>query len=633
MVACLIVTGLLALRVEADLLDEGGVLLSAGKYVQAERAFTRVAEQDARCAVAVAGQGASQLFMGDHEAARDSFTRALALDPHCAGALVGRGAVRYVAGEYQKSMEAYGHALAYDVDYRAQIRASVAYNACLLGFYRSAEVDAKNAVAQDPNCELARQVLSAVYFVCERNEEALEILAAPVTNGTTISPALTVQSPLFSPQAAYYADHQLNPAIRLASLEPLGISAPAAATAEPETVAPTPEPEESGLAITYPAQGDRVRGAIEVGVRADSTLDVDYIALLLDDRFCGVSNARPFRIYVDTRLAPDGVRQLRCEAYGKDGNIVAQCQRLITVANGDRTLSPREIKRRADLDTILQSLLVLHADPLQRAQLCGHILRQDDRIVEAVDAFEYEFSYNPSMPGIRADLLLGYFEMGLLNGGRNEIHRLPSGAKKVALTFDDGPHPVLTPIILDLLDEHDARATFTLVGKQAETYPELVREIADRGHELANHSYSHRDLTTMSQLEVERELVMTRQVIRRACGEFVTLFRPPGGHYNQIVRQAARATGFSTVFWNENIGNYPGADPRQTAHDMLRKIGRQGIILLHNGYDETPEVLPHLLKLLQQEGYRMDTVSALTSHHAFRPEVARRGDVMEWSPL
>lgn len=604
------------------------MLLSAGKYMQAEQMFQDVIDEDARCAVAYAGQGASQLFIGDVQSAEDSFQRAISVDPQCPSALVGRGAVGYVAGDYQSAMEAYRHALAYDVRYKSDIRASVAHIACLMGFYRSAISDAKSALAQDPDCELAEQVLAAAYIAHGRPGDALDALRSPGTDGASVGPALTAQSPLFSPRAAYFEDHQMDPAVRLASLEPLGLGA-FEGPGEPEVVETEPQ-EDEDLSITWPKQGASVRGSIDVAIEPAPDLNVDYVAVLLDDRFVGVSNARPFRIHVNTRLCPDGVKQLRCEAYNRAGQVVATCHQLISVANGDRTLSAREQMRRGELDAVLQAHLVLHADPLHRAQLCGHALRELGRLDEAVSALEYAFSYNPAMSGIRADLLLGYFELGILGGNGVEIHRISRGEKAVALTFDDGPHPVLTPVILDLLDQYNAKGTFTLVGKQAEMYPGLVREIANRGHELGNHSYSHRDLTTLSRLEVERELVMTRQVIRRACGEFVTLFRPPGGHYNSTVRAAARATGFTTVFWNENIGNYPGRGPQEIAYSMVRKIGRNGIILLHNGYDETPNMLPHLLALLDERGYRMDTVSALTSHRPFEAD-RRVAGAVEWS--
>jgi len=142
-------------------------------------------------------------------------------------------------------------------------------------------------------------------------------------------------------------------------------------------------------------------------------------------------------------------------------------------------------------------------------------------------------------------------------------------------------------------------------------YPDLVREIAARGHELGSHSHTHRDLRQLEQLEIEQDLIKSRVAVRQACGKTVTLFRPPGGNYDDKVRQAAAACGFTTVFWNENIGNYPGAPGSEIAGAMASKLACGGIVLLHNGYDETRDALPLLLPNLQKLGIRMDTISAL----------------------
>jgi len=602
----------------ASALTEGGRLLTAGKYTEAEAIFREAGQQDAQCAVARAGRGAALLFNGDAEAADEAFTEALALDPNCVSALLGRGAAQYYQRRIQDAMASYRQALAYDTPYRPQIRACVAHLACTAGFYRAAEMESQSALAADEDCELACQVLAAACLAQQRPAPALKALTQPLGETAAAYPGLTAQSPIFAPATAYYADHGLDESVRLAALAHVGVhsTAQVAQYIQPAPVELGPE-DAHGLQIQWPRPGARVSGAIEVSVAAPADLPIDYITLLLDNRFVGISNSQPYRVYVDTRLGDEGLQQLRCEAYGPDGKIVAEASLLITVINGSRTLMAEELAARAELDLFLQHCLLLRADPLLRSQLCGRALEMAGRMPEALAAYEYGFSYNPQLPSLRADLLLAYHQLGLLQDRPQEIHRLSTGGRRIALTFDDGPHPVLTPVILDLLDRYHAKATFMLVGKQAETYPELVRLIVERGHELGNHSYSHRNLTRLSQLEIERELVMTRQVIRRACGEFVTLFRPPGGHYNACVRQAAQITGFTTVFWNENIGSYKGRPADEICQSMLTKIGHSNIILLHNGYDETPEVLPLLLPELHQRGYRMDTVSALTSHQPF----------------
>jgi len=621
MAACLVAAVLVPAvcpALGASSLTEGGRLIAAGKYRGAEEAFRKAAAGDALSAVARAGQGAALLFEGNAEAGEAAFGEALALDPNCVSALLGQGAARYCRGQVQDAMASYRQALAYNTPYRAHIRACVAQLACMCGFYRAAELESQSALNAAGDCELACQVLAASCIAQQRAPAAIKALTRPLGETATAYPGLAARSPIFAPATAYYVDAHLDENLRLALLSDLGVSPTVQAA---EYVESKPQEvvveDKRGLHIEWPKAGARVSGAIEIVVRAPEEMAIEYIALLLDSRFVGVSSSKPYRMYVDTRTCADGLRELRCEAYGRGGDIVGHSSLLVTVVNGSRTLMAEEVAARAEVDLFLQQCLLLRADPLLRSQLCGRALQMAGRTEEAVGAYEYGFSYNPQSPGLRADLLLAYHGMGIVNSRPHEIHRISGAGKCVALTFDDGPHPVLTPVILDLLDRYNAKATFMVVGKQAETYPELVRMIAERGHELGNHSYSHRNLTKLSQLEVERELVMTRQIVRRASGRFLTLFRPPGGHYDANVRKAAQLTGFTTLFWNENIGTYRGCTAEAICSAMIEKIGASNIILLHNGYDETPELLPLLLPALQSRGYRMDTVSALSAHQYF----------------
>lgn len=607
------------LAAQPNPLTAGGRLIAAGNYMDAEATFVGACDADAMCAVGRSGMGAAALFGGDLSGALADFDAALAIDPNCLSALLGRGATLYRAGKMDEAMAAYRHALAYQTPCRPQIRACVGHLACIAGFYRSAEADGSGAVEEDPDCELGRQTLAASCIAQGRPADAIKALGRPVGRTETAYPGLEAGSPVFAPGTAYYRERGLDEAGRLAELSHIGVM-PAGRTqgGDPQLHAELDlETNSDGFGIEWPGPNARVSGLLEVALAAPTGVPIQYVALLVADRFVGVSNLRPYRLMFDTRGVADGLCILRCEAYGPEGDIVGRASQQVVVANGARTLMPEEVAARAELDLFLQRALLLQADPTARAQLCGYALQAAGRTAEAVDAFEYGFSYKPGLPGIRADLLLAYNAVGVLGRPTNEIHNLRAGGPHVALTFDDGPHPVLTPVILDLLDRYGARGTFLLIGKQAETYPELVRMIADRGHEIGNHSYSHRNLTDLSQLEVERELVMTRQIVRRACGRFITLFRPPGGHYNATVRAATRATGFSPLFWNENIGNYAGRAPDEIVPSMLRKVGNSGIILLHNGYDETPAILPALLNELSTRGYRMGTVSELCSHAPF----------------
>ncbi len=596
---------------------QGAQWIAAGNYAEAEASFSEAAREDALCAVARVGQGAALLFQQRPDEAAVAFDSAVAIDPHCVSGVLGKGAALYSLGRIQDAMSSYRQTLGYETACSPQIRAAVAELACMEGFYRAAELEATSALKAEPSCELAIQVLASSYIAQGRPAAAIKALTAPVRDVTTAYPGLTARSPLFAPGVAYYIDHGLDDSLRLAGLTDFGIRPTQTVAQAIGETGDVPENDATGLRIDWPRAGSRVSGGVEVSVTVPDDLKVDYIALLLDDRFVGVSNSTPYRVYIDTTGCGDGLRQIRCQAYGESERVLASCAVTVTVVNGARTVAASELAARAEIERFLQECLLIQPEPVFRAQLCGYALQMAGRTEEALDAFEYGFSYNPRLPGLRADLLLAYHDLGLLTDHPQEIHRLPAGGRRVALTFDDGPHPVLTPVILDLLDRYNAKATFLLVGKQAETYPELVREIVARGHEVGAHSYSHRNLTTLSGLEVERELVMTRQVIRRASGQFTTLFRPPGGHYNATVRNAAQATGFTTVFWQENIGAYSDVSGAEGAARMLQKIHESNIVLLHSGYDATPELLPYLLPELQKQGYRMDTISSMTPHEPF----------------
>ncbi|WP_233568081.1 polysaccharide deacetylase family protein [Cohnella faecalis] len=113
------------------------------------------------------------------------------------------------------------------------------------------------------------------------------------------------------------------------------------------------------------------------------------------------------------------------------------------------------------------------------------------------------------------------------------VWEAPSKEKQVALTFDDGPDPTDTPRILDLLKKYDAKATFFVMGRKAEEHPDILRRAAAEGHELANHTFTHRMLdSSFTAEQIRKEIVDTQETIFAATGVRARLFRPPGGLFN-----------------------------------------------------------------------------------------------------
>jgi peptidoglycan/xylan/chitin deacetylase (PgdA/CDA1 family)/Flp pilus assembly protein TadD len=392
-------------------------------------------------------------------------------------------------------------------------------------------------------------------------------------------------------------------------------------------VAPAPPAAGERLTIASPINGQRVSGFVDVQVSVADLEELSYVTLSVDGAFRSMSNLPPFRLSLDTTPLSDGPHRLRATAHDRAGLVVESAETLIVVANTQHTSAAEEERLVSQAGERLATYLSLRPHPLDRTYLAGWVSNRAGRTMDAVAAYEYVFSTQPLYPGVHADLIVAYSKLGLLRsdgpGGRGaaalEIRRLPpdtpspeggaAARPRIALTFDDGPNPSLTASILDDLDAVGAKATFFVVGKQAELYPELVRAIHDRGHELACHSYSHTNQSHLPTVEIERELVKTRAIIREITGDTVVYFRPPGGRYDDDVQRAVGEMGYSTVWWTTAITQYPDLPADVVLKRLLGDIGPGAIVLLHNGFDETVPVLRPLLRELRSRGYDMVTLS------------------------
>jgi len=603
-------------------LVRGAQLLTQARPRAALREFGAAAQEDPECAEARVGLGAAHLHLGQTTQALGCFNQALEFNKTSRPARLGVASTLFLEGQYDKALPQYRYCLAFECAERPAVRAAAAVSACLLGLYEAAEAEATLALQEDPTSELARVVAGAAWVGRGDPERAVRVLQEQTASTVATQPpprfALVAPSPLFSPNAHYFVSHRLSDEERLAFLGRGASSGTASAPpiGEPMDLgaeAPTlPETVAEGFAIAQPRPGSQVSGLTSVVLEGADDLALAYVALLVDDEFRSMTNSPPFRLSLEAdRLAP-GPHQLRVDGYGPNGERVGTAAVLVTVGAGrERTLSYEEQMARRSVGAQLERLLVVRAPAGGRSQLLGHALRELGRLDEAVEAFEEAFCAQPTAPGIRADLLTAYREQGLQVGTDSREVHTATGGQQVCLTFDDGPHPLITPRILDLLDQYGVKATFFLVGKQVELYPELAAETVRRGHEIGSHSYSHSNLRRFPKIYVERELVKSRAAIRRATGRTVTLFRPPGGNYDQDVRDAAAETGYTTVFWTSNIGNCPGWAPQEVADKFMAELTNGGLVLLHSGEDGSLEALPPLLEALARDRRLVGTVGSL----------------------
>ncbi|WP_309708519.1 polysaccharide deacetylase family protein [Armatimonas sp.] len=183
--------------------------------------------------------------------------------------------------------------------------------------------------------------------------------------------------------------------------------------------------------------------------------------------------------------------------------------------------------------------------------------------------------------------------------------------RELALTFDDGPHPAYTPEILAILDRYRIFATFFVVGEMAEKAPELVRAEAVDGHVVANHTYHHVSLIKIPAEYVADEIKACGKVIQSILGKSPTWFRPPGGEYNREVALISESLGYTMALWTADPGDYNHPGTEIILQKTLKKTQPGGIILLHDGVDQTIACLPRMIETLQKQGYRFVSLDDL----------------------
>ena len=165
----------------------------------------------------------------------------------------------------------------------------------------------------------------------------------------------------------------------------------------------------------------------------------------------------------------------------------------------------------------------------------------------------------------------------------------PDRIGEIALTFDDGPNPVWTPRLLDMLAAHRIKATFFLVGKYAEAEPYLTRHIADSGHIIGSHSWSHPNLALAGRKRIREELYESKHMLEQITGSRIRYFRPPFGARRPFVLSEARELGMSPVLWNAMTNDWSDSSADAIAErlgdrvDALGRRGRSATIVLHDG--------------------------------------------------
>ncbi len=226
---------------------------------------------------------------------------------------------------------------------------------------------------------------------------------------------------------------------------------------------------------------------------------------------------------------------------------------------------------------------------------------------------------------IRGGLGLGLLAVAALAASIGAIRSAPAqplivrsfpvgaGAKRVALTFDDGPHSKYTPQLLDVLKQYNAHATFFLIGVNATNRKQLVRKISAEGHEVGIHSWAHSDLRTLSSDAITKDLKRCQELLGPLLDREIRWVRPPYGGLNSRVQRAINDASYRVAMWSVDPRDWTGPGSKVVANRVLSRVGNGSVVVMHDsgGAGGTVKAMKTVIPKLIERGYELVTLSEL----------------------
>lgn len=193
-------------------------------------------------------------------------------------------------------------------------------------------------------------------------------------------------------------------------------------------------------------------------------------------------------------------------------------------------------------------------------------------------------------------------------GEVQESMTLPQEKKKIALTFDDGPHPKYTEALLDGLKDREIQVTFFVTGEHAKIHPDIIERMNKEGHSIGNHTYSHMQLTRENRERFKKELIETNQLLTEITGKEIIFVRPPYGAWDKSLETELNMI---PVMWNVDPLDWCSSDVSGVVNRVLEKAEENSIILMHDYYETSVMAALQIVDILQKEGYSFVTVEEI----------------------
>lgn len=344
----------------------------------------------------------------------------------------------------------------------------------------------------------------------------------------------------------------------------------------------------------------------KVVLRADLSRarDVSIVTFLIDDQMIGVTNRAPFECVWDTTRWPNGPHSVKIIGTDAWGAIASEKTTLVVVENPEMPATPEVISGDSALRERLWRLMLLKPSSAAinyQLSLCAR--RTGDLNTEKI-ALERVVAACPDYRDASHRLSDLYRRD---NASTGIIRTVDTGAKSIALTFDDGPKPE-TDLLLDVLRAKGVRATFFVVGKQCEKYPDKLKRIFEEGHSIGNHTYTHSALELLPIQMIEREIFACQAAVRAITGCEMRLIRPPGAHFGKKLESVARKFGMKIALYSNNCSEVEGTTAEKVVRHVVNSARPGAVILMHNLDRVTLQAIPRIVDILQAKGYSFVTL-------------------------
>lgn len=206
------------------------------------------------------------------------------------------------------------------------------------------------------------------------------------------------------------------------------------------------------------------------------------------------------------------------------------------------------------------------------------------------------------------------------------IYCVDTEEKKISISFDAAWGAEDFPTIMEILDKHNVKTTFFMTGEWVEKYPDCVKTLVEKGHDLGNHSATHPDMTTLSKEEQREQILKVHNAVKELTGYEMELFRPPYGAYNNDVIRTCYEVNYYPIQWNVDSLDWKDLDASTIISKVCnhKSLGNGSIILCHNGAKHTAEALDEMLTNLKNQGYEIVPISELILRENYHMDVTGR---------